>query len=83
MAKFILEFSRSKYMGTLCNSVGEVADSIWGVVGYGEEIQMITIVYGAGITLSCVDLASFYHIINLISQHHDRIAIYIKEIEEV
>jgi len=82
MAKFILEYSRSPYMGAICNSVGDVADNIWCVAPYGEGIESLTIVYGAGVSVFCTDLASFYQILDLVSQHYDKVCIFVKDKDE-
>jgi hypothetical protein len=78
MAKYVLQYSSSGCADTTVGSVGEVADSVWGVAPYGD-IELITMVYGAGVTLHCTDLGSFYQILNLVAQHNDRISIFLVE----
>lgn len=81
MSKFVLQYSRSG-VDTIVGSVGEVADSIWGVAPHGD-IKLVTIVYGAGVTVHCTDLGSFYQVLHLISQQNDRISIYVDLDKEI
>ena len=79
MSKFVLEYSKSSCADTIVNSISDVAESVWSVAPYGERISKLTIVYGAGVSVFCTELASFYQILGLISQHHDRIWIVVYE----